>query len=102
MSDKANKYQSRENRTTIRKILMEEWDPIGVQGISGAEGEYDAYVGKVYVILMQECASVQAITRYLLNTATDRMGLVLTPDLAKRSEYTAAKLASCAPYFETH
>ncbi len=37
--DRAREYQS-----AIRKILMEEWDPIGVSDIPEAQDEYDSYI----------------------------------------------------------
>lgn len=32
---------------SIRKILMDEWDPIGVRGVPEASDEYDHYIGQV-------------------------------------------------------
>lgn len=52
-----DKEQSRRNRGRIRDLLMREWDPIGIKD------EYDGYVGKVYVMLMYENASADAIAR---------------------------------------
>jgi hypothetical protein len=54
MAHDRNKYQSRENRAKIREILMHEWDPIGVRDAPEAQDEYDAYVGRVYVMLVDE------------------------------------------------
>ncbi len=31
----------------IRRILVDDWDPIGIQG-AGPEDEYDAYIGGLY------------------------------------------------------
>ncbi len=58
MSHGRNKYQSRENRAEVREVLMREWDPIGVRDCADAQDEYDAYVGKVYVMLtlIRKCA----------------------------------------------
>jgi hypothetical protein len=36
---------------SIRKILMDEWDPVGVRGVPGAADEYDGYIGQVYRIV---------------------------------------------------
>lgn len=35
----------------IRKVLIDDWDPIGVRGVPEAIGEYDSYIGPVYQIL---------------------------------------------------
>lgn len=36
---------------SIRKVLIDEWDPIGVRGVPEAVDEYDAYIGRIYRIL---------------------------------------------------
>ena len=35
----------------IRKVLIDDWDPIGVRGVAGAVDEYDSYIGRIYQIL---------------------------------------------------
>ncbi|HLH76922.1 MAG TPA: hypothetical protein VKV28_08985 [Candidatus Binataceae bacterium] len=86
----------------IREVLLKEWDPIGVQGIAGAENEYDPYVGRLYVMLMQEHATAEDIAAYLLNIATDRMDLALSTELAERGKRAAAELADLRPRLPTH
>jgi hypothetical protein len=97
-----NKCQSRENRAKIREVLMRKWDPIGVCDRVDAQDEYDAYLGKVYVMLMDEHATAEAIAAYLLEVATGRMGLSSDPELAERSMTTAQILVGLRPHFETH
>jgi len=75
MAHGVDNERSRRNRARVRDILMNKWDPIGVAGIPEASDEYDNYVGKVYVMLMDEQASAAAITDYLYYIATDYMGL---------------------------
>jgi hypothetical protein len=101
MSGPVNKYISRENRTTVRKILMQDWDPIGVRGHQGAEDEYDAYVGQVYVMLMNE-ESEEAITSYLWDIATGYIGCTPSSDLAERGARVAEKLVALRPSFRTN
>jgi hypothetical protein len=36
---------------SIRKVLMVDWDPIGVRGVPQAIAEYDSYIGPLYRIL---------------------------------------------------
>lgn len=36
---------------SIRQVLIEDWDPIGVRGVPEASDEYDAYIGRLYRIL---------------------------------------------------
>jgi len=81
-----NKYQSRENRARVREVLMRDWDPIGVSDVPEAADEYDRYVGEVYVMLMDQRASVEAIADHLYRTSTEHMGLSSTEKLRNRAE----------------
>jgi hypothetical protein len=56
-----NRYQSRENRARVRRILLHDWDPIGIQDIPEASDEYDRYADKAYVMLMDERATADRI-----------------------------------------
>jgi hypothetical protein len=47
-----DKEQSRNIRRQIRRVLMEYWDPIGVNGIPEAADEYDGYVGDFYEMIV--------------------------------------------------
>jgi len=96
------KYQSRENRARVRDLLMREWDPIGVFGVREAADEYDSYVGEVYVMLMDQRSSTEAIATYLFDIAINRMGLTAHAELTERSARTAAALVALRPEFETH
>jgi hypothetical protein len=102
MAHGRNKYQSRENRAKVRQVLMQNWDPIGVKDMSGAEDEYDAYVGNAYVMLMDERATAEAIAAYLFNIATNHMGLSDTAAILECSRKSANILVSLRPGFETH
>jgi hypothetical protein len=46
--DRARRYQE-----SIRRILLREWDPIGVTDIAGAQDEYDSYIGKIHGMLIR-------------------------------------------------
>lgn len=102
MANGRNKYQSRENRQRVRAVLMEHWDPIGVSGIEEASDEYDAYVGDIYVLLMDHRASENEIEAYLLETAAEHMGLGHDEALAECCATTAQILVGMRPQFETH
>jgi hypothetical protein len=102
MADGRNKYQSRENRAKVREVLMEEWDPVGVRDAPQAQDEYDSYVRRVYVMLMDERATREAIAAYLFDIAADHMGLGARPELAERCDQTAAILVGLRPQFELH
>ena len=102
MAHGRNKYQSRESRSRIRAVLMQDWDPIGVSGVPDASDEYDAYVGTVYVLLMDQRADQAAIAAYLFDVAVNHMGLPDHPMIAERSGRAAATLGALRPEFEAH
>ena len=58
----------------VRRILMQEWDPIGVDGIPEPADEYDTYVGAVGRML-REGATDEELARYLVDIRENRMGL---------------------------
>jgi hypothetical protein len=58
----------------VDEVLHYLWDPIGVAAIPMARDEYQSYVPQV-VTLLNENASVEQITDYLNEVATQRMGL---------------------------
>jgi hypothetical protein len=68
------KQKAIEIQERIRQILLHEWDPIGVSGMTGPEDEYDAYIGGVYRLLASG-ASEHQIIEYLYEIGTNRMGL---------------------------
>jgi hypothetical protein len=58
----------------IRPVLMEEWDPIGVNDVPEAADEYDGYIGGIYVLL-RDGASDEQIAQHLSEIETKTMGL---------------------------
>ena len=102
MSHGKNKYQARENRRRVRQALLEHWDPIGVRNIPEASDEYDRYVGELYVMLMDDRATVEAINSYLFTTATEYMGISASDFLGSASAKAAAILVALRPEFELH
>jgi hypothetical protein len=102
MAHGKNKYQSRESRRIVRDLLMSEWDPINIKNRQGYEDEYDAYVGAVYVKLMDEKASTEQIERYLLDVTANHIGIPLDANVAARCSQTAKALTSLRPKFEIH
>lgn len=102
MSHGRNKYQSRENRARVRRILLQDWDPIGVREDGNADDEYDRYADKAYVMLMDERATVESIASYLYGIASEYMGLGHTPQLKEDARRVAGILVALRPEFETH
>jgi len=58
----------------LRRILMEEWDPIGVRGVPETEDEYDSYLGPIGARL-REGAPADDIAAYLTWAEEVHMGL---------------------------
>jgi hypothetical protein len=75
----------------VRRLLMDEWDPIGVCGIPEAADEYDAYVGVVGRML-HEGATADEIETYLRGIREDHMGLGPSKDGEARDREVALRL----------
>ena len=65
------KYRSRDNRSRVRTILREKWDPISLAGNS--PDEYHAYADKAYVMMMYENATIDDVAGYLHWVASEHM-----------------------------
>jgi len=80
--DRAIKIQN-----SIRKILFEDWNPIGIND-DGPEDEYDSYIGGVYRILASQ-GSEDDLINYLYEMEIEKMGVPehnknLTREVAKK------------------
>lgn len=58
----------------IQKILLKEWDPIGIQDIPQAQDEYDSYIPDVYELILSN-RTEKEVFDYLWGIETERMGL---------------------------
>jgi hypothetical protein len=74
MNHQARPTQAREIRAAIGRILLQDWDPIGVRDVPEAQDEYDSYVGGVYGLLVSG-ASPQAVAEHLCAVERERMAL---------------------------
>lgn len=74
----------------IKEVLMQDWDPIGIQSIPEAQDEYDGYVPTIYAMLISR-KPVNDVFQYLLWIETERMGLFAD---RQRTQAIAEKLAS--------
>jgi len=90
------KEKSRDIRRQIRHILMQEWDPIGVNDIPEATDEYDGYIGDLYV-LIERGATERELADYLRFVEIRQMGLSI-PSTAARDQ-TASSLKKLAALF---
>ena len=62
----------------VRRILLEDWDPLGVNQERGCFDEYDSYVSGVLVQLRLRGFEPE-IDRYLEHIETEKMGLPRRP-----------------------
>ncbi|WP_234843641.1 hypothetical protein [Sinorhizobium meliloti] len=62
-------------RADIREVLLHAWDPIGISSLPEASDEYDVYADDVLGMLVNEGAPAEHIANYLLEIATEHMGL---------------------------
>ena len=69
-----NSRRAREIQREIGRILLSEWDPIGVAEIPEAKEEYSGYVGVVYRLLSSGSSAIE-IAEQLRAIEIDRMGL---------------------------
>ena len=67
-----DRFEIREIENKIRRVLMSEWDPIGVSDCPDANDEYDSYIGGIYG-LIQRCASRDEIVSHLRNLEVEQM-----------------------------
>jgi hypothetical protein len=89
------KYTARRVKQEIDRVLWEVWDPIGVNRIANARGEYGMYVNGVFELL-RSGASDESIAEHLLTIATDRMELA-GPTIAHMRPTVAALRAITLP-----
>src|SRR5580692_6629630 len=102
MANGRNKYQARESRAKIREVLLESWDPCGVRDAPQAHDVYDAYIGKIYVMLMNENATQQSIAAYLWEVAINYMGMSPSSWLKEHGDHAAALIEGLRSSFLTH
>lgn len=67
-------FRAKSHQDAIRKILMHEWDPIGVAEHPQAQDEYDSYIGQIYAILIRREPKFKLVD-YLWWAETEHMAL---------------------------
>lgn len=66
--------RARSYQDAIRKILMRDWDPIGINGIPEAEDEYDSYISQIHALLIRR-EPKHKLVDFLWWVETENMGL---------------------------
>ncbi|MBZ0253259.1 MAG: hypothetical protein K8I02_07965 [Candidatus Methylomirabilis sp.] len=80
----------------VRRILWEDWDPIGVRDVSSARDEYDSYAPPL-LRMIQEGHTAAALAEHLRSLEVEQMGLAGRPvddllPVARRLEAVRAEL----------
>jgi len=88
-----DRIRMREIEDKIRRILLEEWDPIGVGRAPESADEYDRYIGGIYG-LIQRNASVADISAHLRKLEIDEMGAVDAKGVPFLADETRGMVAS--------
>ena len=76
LMDDSKHKKAVEIQDSIRKILLQDWDPLQVHEIPQCQDEYDSYIGGVYRILAGS-RSEQQLADYLLKIGHEIMGAPL-------------------------
>lgn len=80
--------RSGELESSVKDVLWQRWDPIGVNDVPEAYGEYDSYAGPI-ATLIRRGATEQELREHLEAITADRMGI-------KNAAAAAAAAASLA------
>jgi hypothetical protein len=75
----------------LRRILMDDWDPIRVRGVPEAADEYDSYLGPIGARL-RDGKSADEIAAYLTDVEENRMGLGFSEAARQRNATLARRL----------
>lgn len=85
--------RAKEIQEEIRRVLLHEWDPIGVRDTPAAHDEYDSYVAGIYRLSDSGASEYQIIER-LYNLETVGMGLRGDREGLKKAAGSLAKLGA--------
>lgn len=76
---------------TVRTILLEQWDPIGIRDVPAARDEYDRYAPGI-VRSLRGRTTVAGMAAQLLEIETEQMGLAADRERAERVARTLLRL----------
>jgi hypothetical protein len=82
------RWSKREGSQQLRRLLLDEWDPVGVAGCA-PDDEYDSYVGPVVSLAREN--DLKGLTEYLDWARTQNMGLDPDPEADERVARTVMK-----------
>ena len=68
------KRKSKNIISSIRSVLVNDWDPIEIGDNSNLFDEYDSYIGPIITMLRQS-STIEEIVAFLENTERTKMGI---------------------------
>jgi hypothetical protein len=86
-------WWKRSGARELRRILIEEWDPIHIRGVPEAADEYDTYLGPI-ASRLREGASAEDVAAFLNDVEETQMGLGASAAARRRNQILAARLRS--------
>ena len=72
--DKNARERAKRYHKAVHRVLLHEWDPLGVADVPEAHDEYDTYVNGITSLLVRGEAKEKLIA-YLWTVETENMGL---------------------------
>jgi hypothetical protein len=70
----SRRSQSLEIHDSIRKVLYNDWDPLGINDHPSTQDEYDAYIAPVYRVLVGN-RSAEELVKILTRIERDEIGV---------------------------
>ncbi len=100
MVDTKEICRTQKNRSLIREILLNEWDPLCIKQIGAPAYEYDMYIDGVCALLIDEHFSLEMISSYLFGIQTKRMLIPVSDAAYERCNRAAQLLITTRSDFE--
>ena len=84
--------------SALQRVLLKEWDPIGVQDAPEAADEYDSYAFEIFTMLHAATPpTAEEIAAYLTLMETEHMGLDSRPAHNRRIAAMIQELSGRSP-----
>ena len=80
----------------IRKILLRDWDPIGIRDEEYAQDEYDLYIDHIISLLIN-VGTYEELLNFLEFVILERMELPLSENLKCANKLTVRNILKLAP-----
>ncbi|MGR3717474.1 MAG: hypothetical protein ACU0B1_12095 [Thermohalobaculum sp.] len=66
----------------IRKVLISDWDPMGLSDAPGTPDDYDAVARELHALITDQSTTVERVAAYLRWVEREQMGLQRRPGMA--------------------